>query len=153
MKLKSVSSISIKSRVPTSMSKKIFQSDYIIGLESNLKGSKINSYIEGLVKDFLVKYDVNDYLLIKSEEQITHNEFKTVDFNYFYEKVVYDLSKENDLLDIKTKVCVTFDKRLCTIYDDHSDRYYNTLSIGGCSIVYYILFTLDEIYDHIYKDI
>ncbi|MGM8899728.1 hypothetical protein [Psychrobacter sp. 1Y4] len=135
------------------MSKKNFQSDYIIGLESNLKGSKINSYIEGLVKDFLVKYDVNDYLLIKSEEQITHNEFKTVDFNYFYEKVVYDLSKENDLLDIKTKVCVTFDKRLCTIYDDHSDRYYNTLSIGGCSIVYYILFTLDEIYDHIYKDI
>ena len=135
------------------MSKRKFQSDYIIDLESNLKGSKINSYIEELVKGFLARYKIDDYLLIESEKQITHNDFKTVGFNYFYERVMYDLSKKDDLLDIKTKVFVTFDKRLCTIYDDHSDRYYNTMSIGGCSIVYYILFTLDEIYDHIYKDI
>lgn len=135
------------------MSKKEFRSDYIIDIKSNLKDIKIKKYIEKSVKSFLKKHEIYDYLLISPENQITHKDFKVVDFSYFYESIVFDFSKENDILNMKTKVCITFDKRLCNIYDDHTNRYYNTLSIGGSNVAYYILFTLDEIYEYIYYDV
>lgn len=152
MKLRFANLTLLKFRVPIFMSKKLFQSDYIISLESNLKDSTIKDYIEKVVKEFLEDYGIYSFLYISPENQITHNDFKSIDFNYFYEKIMFDSIKENDLIDVKTKVCVTFDKRLCTTYNNHLDRYYNTLSIGGCDVVYYILFTLEEIYDEIYNE-
>jgi hypothetical protein len=35
---------------------------------------------------------------------------------------------------VKTKVCVTFDKRVCDKLNVDSGRYYNTLSVGGVDL-------------------
>lgn len=64
---------------------------------------------------------------------------------------MFDSLKRNNSVKVKTKVCVTFDKRVCNKLNVNSGRYYNTLSIGGVDLVYFILFNLDEIYDFLYS--
>lgn len=131
-----------------------FKSNYILDLNSNIKNDISSKYINEVVKSFLNKISISDFIYIKPENQITYLDFKNrnVKFDYFYENIMFDALKSNSSVKVKIKVCVTFDKRVCDKLNIDSNRYYNTLSIGGVDLVYFILFTLDEIYDYIYQD-
>ena len=131
-----------------------FKSNYILDLNSNIKNDISSKYINEIVIKFLSKFSISDFLYIKPENQITYLDFKNrnVKFDYFYENIMFDALKSNSSVKVKIKVCVTFDKRVCDKLNIDSNRYYNTLSIGGVDLVYFILFTLDEIYDYIYQD-
>lgn len=130
-----------------------FKSNYILDLNSNIKNDILSKYINEVVKIFLNKFSISDFSYIKPENQITYLDFKkrNVDFNYFYENIMFDALKSDSSVKIRTKVCVTFDKRVCDKLNVDSGRYYNTLSVGGVDLVYFILFSLDEIYDYVYK--
>lgn len=131
-----------------------FKSNYILDLNSNIKNDISSKYINEVVIKFLSKFSINDYIYIKPENQITYLDFKNrnVKFDYFYENIMFDALKRDNSVQVKTKVCVTFDKRVCDKFNVDSGRYYNTLSIGGVDLVYFILFSLDEIYDYIYRE-
>lgn len=130
-----------------------FKSNYILGLNSNIKNDISSIYINQVVKSFLKKFSVSDFVYIEPENQITYLDFKNknINFDYFYENIMFDALKRDNSIKVKTKVCVTFDKRVCDKLNVDSGRYYNTLSIGGMDLVYFILFSLDEIYDYIYN--
>lgn len=130
-----------------------FKSNYILGLNSNIKNDISSIYINQVVKSFLKKFSVSDFVYIEPENQITYLDFKNknINFDYFYENIMFDALKRDNSIKVKTKVCVTFDKRVCDKLNVDSGRYYNTLSIGGVDLVYFILFSLDEIYDYIYN--
>lgn len=131
-----------------------FQSNYILDINSNLKNDISSIYIDKVVKVFLSNFSISNFSYIKPENQITYLDFKNrnIKFEYFYENIMFDALKRNNSVQVKTKVCVTFDKRVCDKLNVESGRYYNTLSVGGVDLVYFILFTLDEIYDYIYQD-
>lgn len=130
-----------------------FKSNYILDINSNIKNDISSDYINGIVKIFLNKFGISDFLYIEPKDQINYLDFKygNIKFDYFYENVMFDAIKNDNSLKVKTKVCVTFDKRVCDKLNIDSGRYYNTLSIGGVDLVYFILFSLDEIYDYIYS--
>ena len=134
------------------MAKSEFKSNYIIDIDSNIKNNISKEYIHIVVKDFLAKFNIDNFLYIESRDQITHLDFKNIDFSYFYEIILSDIVKKDNLTEVKTKVFITLDSRVCDKFNEESGRYYNTLSIGGCDLVYFILFTLEEIYDYIYQD-
>lgn len=131
-----------------------FKSNYILDLNSNIKNDISSKYINEIVIKFLSEFSISDFLYIKPENQITYLDFKNrnIKFDYFYENIMFDALKRDNSVEVKTKVCVTFDKRVCDKLSVDSGRYYNTLSVGGVDLVYFILFTLDEIYDYIYRD-
>ena len=131
-----------------------FQSNYILDINSNIRNDISSKYINEVVRVFLSKFSISDFSYIKPENQITYLDFKNrnIKFDYFYENIMFDALKRDNSVKIKTKVCVTFDKRVCDKLNVESGRYYNTLSVGGVDLVYFILFTLDEIYDYIYND-
>ena len=131
-----------------------FQSNYILDINSNIKNDISSKYINEVVRFFLSKFSISDFSYIKPENQITYLDFKSrnINFDYFYENIMFDALKRDNSVQVKTKVCVTFDKRVCDKLNVDSGRYYNTLSVGGVDLVYFILFTLDEIYDYIYRD-
>lgn len=131
-----------------------FQSNYILDINSNIKNDISSKYINEVVRFFLIKFSISDFSYIKPENQITYLDFKSrnINFDYFYENIMFDALKRDNSVQVKTKVCVTFDKRVCDKLNVDSGRYYNTLSVGGVDLVYFILFTLDEIYDYIYRD-
>lgn len=130
-----------------------FKSNYILDLNSNIKNDISSIYVNQVVKSFLKKFSVSDFVYIEPENQITYLDFKNknINFDYFYENIMFDALKRDNSIKVKTKVCVTFDKRVCDKLNVDSGRYYNTLSIGGVDLVYFILFSLDEIYDYIYN--
>lgn len=131
-----------------------FQSNYILDIHSNIKNDISSKYIDGVVRVFLSKFSISNFSYIKPENQITYLDFKNrnIKFNYFYENIMFDALKRDNSVTIKTKVCVTFDKRVCDKLNVESGRYYNTLSVGGVDLVYFILFSLDEIYEYIYNN-
>ena len=131
-----------------------FQSDYILDINSNIKNDISSKYINEVVRVFLSKFSISDFSYIKPENQITYLDFKSrnIKFDYFYGNIMFDALKRDNSVQVKTKICVTFDKRVCDKLNVESGRYYNTLSVGGVDLVYFILFTLDEIYDYIYQD-
>lgn len=130
-----------------------FKSNYVLDINSNIKSDISSRYINGVVNSFLSKIGIGDFLYIEPKDQINYLDFKNgnIKFEYFYEKIMFDAVKNDNSVRIKTKVCVTFDKRVCDKLNVDSGRYYNTLSVGGVDLVYFILFTLDEIYDYIYN--
>lgn len=130
-----------------------FKSNYILDINSNIKNDISLIYINEVVTLFLSKFSINNFSYIEPKNQITYLDFKnrSVKFDYFYENIMFDVLKHDNSVKVKTKVCVTFDKRVCDKLNVDSGRYYNTLSVGGVDIVYFILFTLDEIYDYIYN--
>ena len=131
-----------------------FQSNYILDINSNIRNDISSKYINEVVRVFLSKFSISDFSYIKPENQITYLDFKNrnIKFDYFYENIMFDAFKRDNSIKVKIKVCVTFDKRVCDKLNVDSGRYYNTLSVGGVDLVYFILFTLDEIYDYIYQD-
>lgn len=130
-----------------------FKSNYILDLNSNIKNDISSNYINEVVRGFLSKFSISDFTYIEPENQITYLDFKNrnIKFEYFYENIMFDALKCDNSVKVKSKVCVTFDKRVCDKLNVDSGRYYNTLSIGGQDLVYFILFTLDEIYDYVYE--
>lgn len=130
-----------------------FESNYILDFNSNIKNDISSKYINEVVRIFLNKLSISDFSYIEPENQITYLDFKnrSVKFNYFYENIMFDALKSDSSVKLRTKVCVTFDKRVCDKLNVDSGRYYNTLSVGGIDLVYFILFTLDEVYDYIYN--
>ena len=135
------------------MHNSIFESNYILDFNSNIKNDISSKYINEVVRSFLNKFSISEFLYIEPENQITYLDFKNrnVKFNYFYENIMFDALKSDSSVKLRTKVCVTFDKRVCDKLNVDSGRYYNTLSVGGVDLVYFILFTLDEVYDYIYN--
>lgn len=135
------------------MHNSIFESNYILDFNSNIKNDISSKYINEVVRSFLNKFSISEFLYIEPENQITYLDFKnrSVKFNYFYENIMFDALKSDSSVKLRTKVCVTFDKRVCDKLNVDSGRYYNTLSVGGVDLVYFILFTLDEVYDYIYN--
>ena len=131
-----------------------FESNYILDFNSNIKNDISSKYINEVVRIFLNKLSISDFSYIEPENQITYLDFKnrSVKFNYFYENIMFDALKSDSSVKLRTKVCVTFDKRICDKLNVDSGRYYNTLSVGGVDLVYFILFTLDEVYDYIYNN-
>lgn len=130
-----------------------FKSNYILDINSNIKNDISSEYINEIVKIFLNKLGIGDFLYIEPKDQINYLDFKNgnIKFDYFYENVMFGAIKYDNSVKVKTKVCVTFDKRVCDKLNVESGRYYNTLSVGGVDLVYFILFTLDELYDYIYN--
>ena len=130
-----------------------FKSNYILDINSNIKNDISSEYINEIVSVFLSKFNISDFSYINPENQITYLDFKNrnIKFDYFYENIMFDALKYDNSVKVKTKVCVTFDKRVCDKLNVESGRYYNTLSVGGVDLVYFILFTLDEIYDFLYS--
>jgi len=130
-----------------------FESNYILDFNSNIKNDISSKYINEVVRSFLNKLSISDFSYIEPENQITYLDFKkrNIKFNYFYENIMFDALKSDSSVKLRTKVCVTFDKRVCDKLNVDSGRYYNTLSVGGIDLVYFILFTLDEVYDYIYN--
>lgn len=131
-----------------------FKSNYILDVSSNLKSDISSKYIDNVVKKFLSGFEISDFLYIEPKDQITYLDFKerNIKFDYFYKNIVFDILKRDSSVKLKTKVCVTFDKRVCDKLNLESGRYYNTLSVGGVDLVYFILFSLDEIYDYVYNN-
>ena len=131
-----------------------FESNYILDFNSNIKNDISSKYINEVVRSFLNKLSISEFSYIEPENQITYLDFKnrSVKFNYFYENIMFDALKSDSSVKLRTKVCVTFDKRICDKLNVDSGRYYNTLSVGGVDLVYFILFTLDEVYDYIYNN-
>ena len=130
-----------------------FKSNYILDINSNIKNDISSEYINEIVKIFLNKLGIGDFLYIEPKDQINYLDFKNgnIKFDYFYENVMFGAIKYDNSVKVKTKVCVTFDKRVCDKLNVESGRDYNTLSVGGVDLVYFILFTLDELYDYIYN--
>ena len=131
-----------------------FQSNYILDINSNIKNDISSKYINEVVRVFLSSFNISNFIYIKPENQITYLDFKNrnIKFDYFYKNIMFDALKHDNSVEVKTKVCITFDKRVSDKLNVESGRYYNTLSVGGVDLVYFILFTLDEIYDYIYQN-
>lgn len=117
---------------------------------------------------------------IKYSKVITDQDFKSIEINYFYDNILYDLGKRDskNRLDFNPKWGVTFDEKCAPImmsylspnyrvdsnsftkynvlnYSDSDNklRYYRygTIDINRKPIFYYIYFTLQEILDVIKK--
>lgn len=135
------------------MSNTCFESNYILGIESNIKKQIFSSYIRPIAGKFLEYFDIHEYSFIEASSQITHIDFKekNIGFDYFYLNIMADAVKSDNSVKVETKVCITFDKRVCNRLHLESGRYFNTLAIGGRDVVFFILFSLDEIYDYMYS--
>ncbi len=134
-----------------------FISDFVVNITLNQQ-DKITRFISTEIKKFLLglKLNTNDYEIITPNNQISTLDFsntKKVPFSYFYEHILSGVERDNDTLTFSKKIAMTFDKKLCEKFDEHSQRYYEIINVAGEPIMYYVLFSIDEIYDCLYNNL
>ncbi|MDY3306052.1 hypothetical protein [Psychrobacter sanguinis] len=123
-----------------------FESNFVIDISLNKK-NQVQIYFKEQVSIFMNSLGVSEYEILEPKEQISSSDFKSVDFEYFYLKVMSGINKSDKHLMFPRKVAITFDKRVCKQYNHKAQRYYETLKIGGVETLYFILFSIDEVYD------
>jgi hypothetical protein len=151
-----------------------FESKYVplISFRNEDQKQSAENYITKEVDDFFDKLYVFKkplYQAIPYSQLITEKDFKTVDIDYFYLKLFYDIRRNDKKeLDISRKYSVTFDEKLTpiqlawiwpnprgeeikpSVWDKKKNRKYRkygTIDINGEPVFYYIYFTLQEILD------
>ncbi len=107
-----------------------FESNFVIDISLNKK-NQVQIYFKEQVSIFMNSLGVSEYEILEPKEQISSSDFKSVDFEYFYLKVMSGINKSDKHLMFPRKVAITFDKRVCKQYNHKAQRYYETLNRPG----------------------
>ena len=134
----------------------MLKSNLSLSLNYNLSILATESFLKPEISSFLYFQTglVEEFRILDAEEYISSYDFKDpqiVPIEYIYLKFLDQMSFSKNSLNIPISVFITFDKRQCTEYCNKSGRSYSSIKIGGVSKIYYILFSIDEIYDFIYS--
>jgi len=108
---------------------------------SNINRSLINPFVD---KFFKAK-DIEKYLSIQENAEISDLDFKEVDFSYFYDYVFNDINKHNDRVEICVKYCITVDKKNCSKKCDITGILYDEILLYHHPVFYFIYVDIEEI--------
>ncbi|WP_298639783.1 hypothetical protein [uncultured Cardiobacterium sp.] len=132
-----------------------FISNFVIGITLNKYDKIFTCFFQKEIEKFLFVRDIYNFDIVPFEEQISFSDFyrnEKIKFEYFY-KYLLNTSRNGEKIEVKTKICISFDKVLCSKLCDKTNRYYNYISIGGVEKIYFLLFKLEEIYCFLYSEI
>lgn len=153
-----------------------FESKYVplISFRTEEQKQAAENYLTKEVEVFFDKiygFKKPPYQAIPYSQLITEKDFKTVEIDYFYLKLFYDIMRnDKKKLEMALKYSVTFDEKLTPIQlawirpnaraeerdikpntwdykNKRKHRKYGTIDINGEPVFYYIYFTIQEILD------
>lgn len=130
-----------------------FQSNFVFGLQGNLYQEFIDRVAKPIIQQII---GTDDYEIVP---QTYHLSFKDFDkksrvnsiFPEFYYNFLGDIVKKNNQVSFKTKVCISFDERLCNDICPNTGRKIAIIRVAGIELVYFILFNIKEFFDFVYK--
>ena len=105
-----------------------------------------NNYILPQVRDFLAIRGITNASEISSKNCITDLNFHSVDIQYFYKKLLKNIKKEQNSIDLVQYVII-YDKKFATLQCEQTKLFYNELLLGKNPILYFIYFNLQELLD------
>lgn len=132
----------------------IFQSDFVFGLQGNLYQEFIDRVAKPIIQQII---GTDDYEIIP---QTYHLSFKDFDkksrvnsiFPEFYYNFLGDIVKKNNQVSFKTKVCISFDERLCNDVCPNTNRKIATIKIADVKLAYFIFFDVKDFFDFVYDN-
>ena len=125
-----------------------FQSNFVFGLQGNLYQEFIDRVAKPIIQQII---GTDDYEIVP---QTYHLSFKDFDkksrvnsiFPEFYYNFLGDIVKKNNQVSFKTKVCISFDERLCNDICPNTGRKIAIIRVAGIELVYFILFNIKEFF-------
>ena len=102
--------------------------------------------IEPLVKKFLNCKNIDYYEEIKENHEISDLDFKKVDFSYFYDYILNDISIKDFGIGYTTKFCITIDKTNCPKTCKKTGIFYDEILLYKTPIFYFIYIDIEEIF-------
>lgn len=130
----------------------IFQSNFVFGLQGNLYQDFLDNIAHPVIKDVI---GVNNYEIINFDKHFSLLDFdksrrKESIFPEFYLHFLDDISKDNNQVSFKKKVCITLDERLCDRICPKTNRKITVIQLGGVDLAYFIYFDVKEFFDFVY---
>ena len=108
---------------------------------------KINDeFIEPKVKNFFDAQKIDKYHPIDAEKYISDLDFKEVKFSYFYEDILYDIKKEEKIIN-EVKYCITLDEKVTNKTCEITKIKYDEILLNKKPIFYFIYIDFKEIMD------
>lgn len=134
----------------------MLKSNLSLDLNYNLNSIAIEKLFKPIISEFLHHQIgfVEDFKVLEAEAYISSYDFKNpqkASMEHMYLSFLDRINRIKESLDIPISVFITFDKRQCSNYCSDSDRHFSSIKVGGVSKVYYILFTIDELFDFLYS--
>lgn len=129
-----------------------FQSDFVFGLQGNQYQEFIDKIAKPIIQDIV---GTDDYEIMPYHYHLSFKDFENTKnnlFSKFYDNFLSDITKENNQIYFKTKVCISFDKRLCTDTCPNTSRKITTIKLAGVELAYFILFDIQEFFDFVYQN-
>ena len=106
-----------------------------------------NNLIKPLAKRFFESKEVDNYLPIQENAEISDLDFKKVDFSYFYDYVFNDIHKNNEIIEIPVKYCITIDKQNCLKKCEETGILYDEILLYKQPIFYFIYIDVKDIFN------
>lgn len=131
-----------------------FQSNFVFGLQGNLYQEFIDRVAKPIIQQII---GTDDYEIVP---QTYHLSFKDFDkksrvnsiFPEFYYNFLGDIVKKNNKISFKTKVCISFDERLCNDVCPNTNRKIATIKIADVKLAYFIFFDVKDFFDFVYDN-
>lgn len=131
-------------------------SNLSINMAYNLNDIAIKELFKPIIKEFL-SFQIDtmvDFRILNSEYYFSSFDFKNhqkLPMEYIYLNILEGIRGRERPLNLPISVFITFDKKQCSNYCSNSNRYFSSIKVGGISKIYYILFTIDELFDYLYS--
>ena len=134
----------------------MLKSNLSIDLNYNLNNLAIENLFNPTVNNFLKTQNgcFVDFTILEVELYISYYDFKDykrTPIKDIYLSLLDGIGRDGRKVNIPISVFITFDKRQCPSYCASSNRYFSSVKVGGVSKIYYILFTMDEVFDFLYS--
>lgn len=102
-------------------------------------------FIEPQVQSFFVGKET-DFRPLSAEKYISLEDFREVKFEYFYEEILTEISRNNDgKVRVIPKYAITLDNTITPQYCKQTSRSFGALTLGKQPVLYFIHFTIEEI--------
>lgn len=137
--------------------KKDLQSNFVasLGMKNNKKVDE--ELIAPLIKDFFNQRGVSYFKELDVDSCISDKDFKHENFNdffkFFYEKIVYDIYKEDMDVEVVTKYCVTFDKQNCLEKCEDTGVFYDEIMLNDKPVFYFIYVDIEDVFNFLRKSV
>ena len=134
----------------------MLKSNLSLGLNYNLNNLAIENLFNPTINSFLKTQNgcFVDFKILEVELYISYYDFKDykrTPIKDIYLSLLDGIGRDDGKVNIPISVFITFDKRQCPSYCASSNRYFSSVKVGGVSKIYYILFTMDEVFDFLYS--
>jgi len=114
----------------------------------SLKNSKLINeiLIKPKIETFFSEKNISKYEPISAKNSLSDIDFSKKDFSYFYEKILFDIQKSSEDIELTVKYCITFDKENCKKECTSTNTKYDTITLYSDPILYFIYINVDEIF-------